>query len=166
MYKYGHILIVFCCRIIWKLIILLNAEFYDPALHLASILHPAKLLASRSAYCQWTLTPADSSLWHLWHFCYISLHFVTLYDIIVTIFHLHLISTPPILSYLSSRTTNGKHHAQHDVPALPLLMSTMRTSCPFHALTICIPSYLHMSSTCQTQTFHMFRICTTVFIPS
>ena len=37
-------------KIINSQIILPNADFYDPALHFASILHPAKWLATRSDY--------------------------------------------------------------------------------------------------------------------
>ena len=47
------------CRIIWELIILLNADFYDPALHFASILHPTELLASRSV----TIPPGLFAVW-------------------------------------------------------------------------------------------------------
>ena len=37
--------------IVREFIILPNADFHDPALHFASILHPAELLAARSEYC-------------------------------------------------------------------------------------------------------------------
>ena len=53
-------------RIIWELNILLNADFYDPALHFASILHPAEWSAARSVcwcgmnaiFWQWVLPTA------------------------------------------------------------------------------------------------------------
>jgi hypothetical protein len=50
------------CGIIRELIILLNADFYDPALHFASILHPAELLASRSVKPHLFKSPLPLSL--------------------------------------------------------------------------------------------------------
>ena len=49
----------------WELIILLNADFYDPALHFASILHPAELLATRSV-CLKVQNPSQISDCAFW----------------------------------------------------------------------------------------------------